>query len=79
VKLLHPLEEGAEMKISQLQNILEAAAIIYRDAGNSAASQCLTQFSDLFVSHDAKTVASFSKALAKALSEGLEKLSFVSK
>jgi hypothetical protein len=57
------------VKISQLRNILKGAAVIYRDAGNVVASESLTQFSELFASHDSKTVASVSKALAKALSE----------
>ena len=55
------------MKVSQFRNILEAAARIHGDAGNSVVSEALIEFSRLCCGHELKSVSSFANSLAKVL------------
>ncbi|MEA2903892.1 MAG: hypothetical protein QOI12_1279 [Alphaproteobacteria bacterium] len=54
------------MKVSQLRQVLEAAARMYRDGGNAAAAQSLSEIASLCAGRDAMTAASFSRLIEKA-------------
>jgi hypothetical protein len=53
------------MKVSQFRQVLESAARIYRESGNAAAANSLTELSSLCAGRETITVTSFASLIAK--------------
>jgi hypothetical protein len=52
------------MKLGELKKVFDAAADIYRDAGNEAVAEALQEVSRLCESRTSITVAAFAKLVA---------------
>jgi hypothetical protein len=52
------------VKLGELKKVLEAAADVYRDAGNETAAEALKEVSGLCDGRESATVAAFAKLVA---------------
>lgn len=52
------------MKLSELKKVFDAAADVYRDAGNEAAAEALKKISFVCEGRESTTVAAFAKLVA---------------
>jgi len=57
------------MKVSQLREIFESAAQIYRDSGNAPVANSLGEISTLFVGSEPMTVSAFANLIAKVTAQ----------